>query len=81
MMAMFNVIRNSISFDLGYLYGTSLTVENLAGNGIYDELFLALRRLWTGGSSAYTNITTMWAQISGTATTKLNNLMVDILDY
>lgn len=81
MMRMFNVIRNSIVFDLGYLYGSSLTVENLAGNGIYDEPFLALRRLWTGGSSNYSNITTVWAQIKGTATTKLNNLMVDILDY
>ena len=81
MMRMFNVIRNSIVFDLGYLYGSTLTVENLGGGGVYDEVFLALRRLWTGGSSVYTNITTIWAQISGTATTKLNNLMCDILDY
>ena len=80
MMKMFNIIRNSIAFDLGYLYGTSLTVENLNGSG-YDELFLALRRLWTDSTGKYNNITTIWAQVGGTATTKLNNLMVDILDY
>ena len=80
MMRMFNVIRNSIVFDLGYLYGSSLTVENLANPSISDELFIAVRRLWSG-SQSYTNINTVWDQVKGTATTKLNDLMVDVLEY
>ena len=52
MFRMFNIIRNSVVFDLGYLYGSSLLVENLSGSG-YDEPFLALRRIWTGGSNSY----------------------------
>ncbi len=80
MMTMFNVIRNSIVFDLGYLYGSSLTCENLGGGSGYAEVFIFLRRVWSDNKT-YPNITTVWAQIKGTATTKLNNLMVDILDY
>ena len=81
MRRMFNLIRNCITFDLGYLYGSSLTVENLGSDG-YSEVFIAIRRLWAGdGSGAYSNINTVWAGIKNTATTKLNNLMVDILDY
>ena len=81
MMRMFNIIRNSVAFDLGYLYSSSLTVENLSSQGVYDEVFLILRRLWAGDDSNYTNISTIWTQVKGTATTKLDNLMFDILDY
>ena len=81
MQKMFNLIRNCITFDLGYLYGSSLTVENLGSDG-YSEVFIALRRTWAGdGTGAYSNISVVWACIKSTATTKLNNLMVDILDY
>ena len=81
MARMFNVIRNCITFDLGYLYGSSLTVENLGSDG-FSEVFIALRRTWAGdGTGAYSNIATVWAGIKNTATTKLNNLMFDILDY
>ena len=81
MQKMFNIIRNAVVFDLGYLYGTSLRVENLS-NGSYEELFIAVRRVWSGnGSGAYANISTVWSQVKNTATTKLNNLMFDILDY
>ncbi|MBR6680309.1 MAG: hypothetical protein IKL59_03515 [Clostridia bacterium] len=81
MKEMFNLIRNSIVFDLGYLYGSSLTCENLGGGSGYSEVFIFLRRVWSNENSNYSNITTVWSQIKGTATTKLNNLMVDILDY
>lgn len=80
MQVMFNAIRNSIVFDLGYLYGSSLTCENLGSGSGYAEVFIFLRRVWSDNKT-YPNITTVWAQIKGTATTKLNNLMVDILDY
>ena len=80
MQVMFNIIRNSIVFDLGYLYGSSLTCENLGSGSGYAEVFIFLRRVWSDNKT-YPNITTVWAQIKGTATTKLNNLMVDILDY
>lgn len=73
MMRMFNVIRNSISFDLGYLYGSVLTYVGTR------EVFLALRNLWMSGEGG--NIATIWAGMQSTVTTKLNNLMVDILDY
>ena len=82
MLRMFNIIRNSITFDLGYLYGSSLTCENLGGGSGYAEVFIFIRRIFAGdGTGSYSNISTVWPQISGTATTKLNNLMVDILDY
>ena len=80
MLKMFNIIRNSITFDLGYLYGSSLTCENLGGGSGYAEVFIFIRRIFAG-TSGYESITTVWPQIKGTATTKLNNLMVDILDY
>ena len=82
MQKMFNLIRNSIVFDLGYLYGSSLTVEDLNSPGSYLEVFINLRRIWNGGGTGnYSNITTVWEKIGPGATTKLNNLMVDILDY
>lgn len=82
MQKMFNIIRNSIVFDLGYLYGSSLTVEDLNSPGSYLEVFINLRRIWAGtGTSNYSNVTTVWQKIGPGATTKLNNLMVDILDY
>jgi hypothetical protein len=81
MMRMFNVIRNSVVFDVGYLYGSSLTVDDMGGSGTQSEVFLALRRLWTGNNSNYTNIDTIWASIGSTATSKLSNLMIDIMDY
>ena len=80
MQKMFNVIRNSITFDLGYLYGSSLTCENLGGGSGYAEVFIFIRRIFAG-TNGYDSISTVWPQIKGTATTKLNNLMVDILDY
>ena len=81
MQKMFNIIRNGMVFDLGVLYGASLRVENLS-TGSYEEVFLAIRKIWSGnGSGAYSSISAVWPQIKGTATTKLKNLMVDILDY
>jgi len=81
MQRMFNIIRNSIVFDLGYLYGSSLTVDDIGGSGGQSEVFLALRRLWAGNNTNYSNIDTIWAAIGSTATTKLSNLMIDIMDY
>ena len=81
MQDMFNIIRNGMVFDLGVLYGASLRVANLS-SGAFEEVFLAIRKIWSGnGSGAYSNISTVWPQIKGTAVSKLNNLMVDILDY
>jgi len=80
MQRMFNIIRNSIVFDLGYLYGSSLTVEKLDGSGAMAEVFINLRWIWSG-ASGYDSIETVWAAISSTATTKLSNLMIDIVDY
>ena len=82
MQQMFNLIRNCITFDLGYLYGSSLTVEDLNGSDTRSEVFIALRRTWAGnGTGAYANISVVWGSIKNTATTKLNDLMVDILEY
>ena len=81
MQKMFNLIRNSIVFDLGVLYGATLRVENLS-SGDYEELFLAVRRVWSGnGSGAYSNISAVWVKVKNTAISKLSNLMVDVLDY
>ena len=74
MQKMFNIIRNAIVFDIGFLYGSVLTVEDTS------ELFLQMRRLWRG-KLEFNSLTTFWATYQQTATTKLNNLMVDILDY
>ena len=81
MRRMFNIIRNSIVFDMGYLYGSVLKYEE-PSSGNLGEVFLAVRRIWTGdGTGFHSNITTVWASIGASVTTKLNNLMVDILDY
>ena len=77
---MFNIIRNSTVFDMGYIYGSSLTVQ-YPNSYSYAEVFLAVRRVWTGGLAGYSDISTVWAHIKDTATTKLNNLMLDIVDY
>ncbi|MBR6679656.1 MAG: hypothetical protein IKL59_00175 [Clostridia bacterium] len=81
MRRMFNIIRNSIVFDMGYLYGSVLTYEK-PGDGGYEEIFIALRRVWgSNGTGAYGNMSTLWAGMKDGVTKKLNNLMVDILDY
>lgn len=74
MKKMFNIIRNCIVFDMGYLYGSVLQYE-------HGEVFLAIRRIWRGDGGYHANITTVWAAIGQSVTVKLNNLMVDILDY
>ena len=80
MRKMFNVIRNSIVFDMGYLYGSVLKYDQDGDNP--GEVFLATRRIWAGdGTGFHSNISTVWASIGKSVTTKLNNLMVDILDY
>ena len=81
MQTMFNIIRNAIMFDIGFLYGSVLTYEKPSGGG-YEEVFIALRRMWGTESNAfYSNVSTVWASISSGVTLKLKNLMVDILDY
>ena len=81
MRRMFNIIRNSIVFDMGYLYGSILTYERPDEAG-YEEVFIALRRVWSGnGTGVYGNMSTLWAGMKSGVTKKLNNLMVDILDY
>jgi len=80
MQRMFNIIRNCIVFDLGYLYGSVLKAETLAANGSTYEPFIFLRNTWRG-SQGYENFETVWATIGSTCTTKLENLMVDIVDY
>ena len=80
MQKMFNIIRNSIVFDMGYLYGSVLTVQYPNSSG-YGEVFLAVRRVWTGGLNGYSDISSVWSQIRSTATTKLNNLMTEIFEY
>ena len=80
MRAMFNLVRNCIVFDMGYLYGSVLKYDQNGDNP--GEVFLAVRRVWAGdGTGFHSNITTVWASIGRSVTTKLNNLMVDILDY
>ena len=80
MFRMFNIIRNSQVFDIGYLYGSVLTYER--PNGAFEEPFIALRRIWVGdGTGFYSNMSSVWASIGSSITVKLNNLMVDILDY
>ena len=80
MKRMFNVIRNCIVFDMGYLYGSVLKYDQNGDNP--GEVFLATRRIWSGnGTGFHSNISTVWASIGQSVTTKLNNLMFDILDY
>lgn len=80
MRSMFNIIRNCIVFDMGYLYGSVLKYDQNGDNP--GEVFLAVRRIWAGnGTGFHSNISTVWASIGKSVTTKLNNLMVDILDY
>ena len=80
MRRMFNLVRNCIVFDMGYLYGSVLKYDQNGDNP--GEVFLAVRRVWAGdGTGFHSNITTVWASIGRSVTTKLNNLMVDILDY
>ena len=81
MQRMFNIIRNAVVFDVGFLYGSILTYEMPKSAG-YEEIFISLRKLWHGASgSFYSSISTIWASIGATATSKMHNLMVDILDY
>ena len=81
MQTMFNIIRNAIMFDIGFLYGSVMTYEKPSGGG-YEEVFIALRRMWgTENKAFYDNVSTIWASIGPGVKTKLNNLMVDILDY
>lgn len=83
MRKMFNIIRNCIVFDMGYLYGSVLTYDMNGSNK--GEVFLAVRRIWsgtlTGNSLGHENISTVWASIGQSVTIKLNKLMVDILEY
>ncbi len=81
MFRMFNIIRNSQVFDIGYLYGSVLTYERPNDAG-FEEPFIALRRIWGGdGTGFYSNMSSVWASIGSSITVKLKNLMVDILDY
>lgn len=79
MQKMFNIIRNAIVFDVGFLYGSVMLLEPVNGD-IPAELFLEFRRMWRGDAN-FGNISTYWARTEAAATSKLNNLMVDILDY
>ena len=79
MQKMFNIIRNAIVFDVGFLYGSAMLLEPVNGD-VPAELFLEFRRMWRGDAN-FGNISTYWARTEAAATAKLNNLMVDILDY
>ena len=80
MQKMFNIIRNAIVFDVGFLYGSVMLLEPMSGSAGNAELFLELRRMWNGNAN-YGTMATFWARNESAATTKLNNLMVDVLDY
>ena len=79
MQKMFNIIRNAIVFDVGFLYGSVMLIDPMAGE-TPAELFLEFRRMWRGDNN-YGTISTFWARNESAAKQKLNNLMVDILDY
>jgi len=74
---MFNIIRNSVVFDIAVLYAPSLTVETSDSS---VEPHLLLRRAWEG-VSGYESFATVWINVSSQAESKLDALISDVLEY
>ena len=82
MRKMFNTIRSSVVFDLGYLYGDTLSVEYIGIPNDESTVYFAIRNIWSGnGTGDYSDIETVWPKIKNTATTKLNDLMTELTEY
>lgn len=76
---MLQAIRNFVVFDIGVLYGSNLSVEYIGENITITE---AIYRIWECDDTGYcSDITTVWSGIKDSASSKLNDIMVDLLDY
>ncbi|MBR6680090.1 MAG: hypothetical protein IKL59_02395 [Clostridia bacterium] len=82
MKKMFNIIRDSVVFDIGHLYGYSLTVAPLDEDGDEIPVYVALRNVWAGnGTGDYADIETIWSKIKDESAIKLSSLMTELLNY